>query len=205
MSQLADILWRNAGQVLTPELVAGILQGAAFVPPAYIDVAQFETVSCGSYTFAVERFAPAIEELRPLHVAHYSETEKHRHGLPLQFDYTGTAEQDYLGRYLLFTVRRNGELVGHCGQRISRSAHTQTLFADEDALFLRADCRGGRTSIRFIEYMESCLTKIGVRELRVSAKLVNSADKLLIKCGFVPVATQLVKIIEVPHETQTEV
>jgi len=195
MNYLAGILWRNQGQVLTPELILGLLQGATMPPPAFIPVEQFESEQCGSYVFAVERFEPAISELHPLHEAHWEETEKHRHGIPLDYDYAAMVKRDQAGQYLLFTIRKDGELVGHCGQIIGVSSHTKTLFADEDALFLRADCRGGRTSLKFIRYMESCLVQIGVKEIRVSAKMVNSADKLLMKCGFAPVATLLVKLV----------
>jgi hypothetical protein len=200
MNHLASILWRNQGQVLTPEMILGLLQGASMPPPAFIPVDQFAPQECGSYVFAVERFEPAISELHPLHEAHWAETEKHRHGLELNYDYARMAGLDRTGALLLFTIRRDGELVGHCGQVIGVSSHSKTKYADEDALFLRMDCRGGRTSIKFIRYIEDCLVQIGVKEIRVSAKMVNSADKLLMKCGFAPVATLLVKLVGVQDE-----
>jgi hypothetical protein len=195
LAALQNVLWRNAGQVLTPELILGVLQGAMRPPDQYIDLSLFSPAQSGRYVFAAERFADTVSELRPLHQAHWLETEKHRHGLPLQFDYAGTAEYDRLGEYVHFTARREGELIGYCGYRIRYSTHTQTLFASEDALFLRADARGGRTSFRFLQYMEDCLVKLGVREFHASGKLINSADRMLIKFGFVPVATQMVKFV----------
>ena len=41
MNLLPEILWRNQGQILTPELISGILHGADFTPDNSIDVAQF--------------------------------------------------------------------------------------------------------------------------------------------------------------------
>jgi hypothetical protein len=202
---ISEILWRNQGNVLTPELIVGLIHGISFAPDRSIPLDQFATKTCGSYVFAVERFAEAVEELKPLHAAHWAETEKHRNGIPLQYDYDGFSARDRAGTVLLFTIRKDGELVGHCTQKLFTSAHTGTLVADEDALFIRSDCRGGRTSYRFIGYMEDCLTQIGVREIRVSAKMVNAADKLLEKCGFKPVATQLVKLVGGKNETETSV
>lgn len=192
---LEAILWNNEGQRLTPELIVGILQGAAYVPANYIDFSAIEPLVYGDYVFHAERFATAVEELKPLHTAHWLETEKHRHGLHLAYDYPGFEALDRAGRLVLFTVRRGGELVGQCAQKLGTSMHTGTLFADEDSLFLRADCRGGWTAKRFIAYMEAGLQTLGVVEVRASTKLVNTAGKLLELCGFARVANQYVKML----------
>lgn len=200
---LHEVLWRNQGQVLTPELIIGILQGAQFEPPRYIDLQQFEPEVSGSYTFHIERIADIVSEIHPLHEQHWQETEKHRHGLGLNYNYDVYALNDRRGKFLQFTIRKGGELVGYSGMNLYPSTHTQTLVADEDSLFLRKDCRGGRTIFRFIAYIDKCLTQIGVKEVRLSAKILNATDKLLVKCGFTPVATQLVKFLGVNDENQT--
>lgn len=200
---LHAILRRNEGQILTPELILGLMQGAAYVPERYIDLDQFGQREFGAFTFQVERMEKVASELHPLHEAHWQETEKHRHGLALDYAYGALALADRQGRFLQFTVRRSGELVGYSGMNIHVSTHTKTLVATEDSLFLRPDCRGGRTIFKFIDFIDESLTLLGVKEVRLSTKMVNSTDKLLMKCGFKPFATQLVKFLGVQDEAQT--
>lgn len=194
-ADLAQALWRNQGQVLTPEVIVGLLAAESFVPDAYIDLNGVESDGRAGYVFHVERYAAALPELAPLHKAHWLETEKHRHAVPLNPDYDDFVGMDRAGRLLLFTIRKDGELVGQSTMRLHRSTHSQTLVSNEDSLFLRQDHRGGLMILAFIRYMDKVLTSLGVREVRVSSKLVNNADKLMIRAGFTPFATQLVKIL----------
>jgi len=196
-----EALWRNQGQVLTPELITGLIGALTYVPERYIDFSVIEPESYGAYTFHVERYADALPELSELHKLHWLETEKHRHGIPLKPDYNGFVSADRSGGLVLFTIRKAGELVGQSTMKVYRSMHTQTLAADEDSLFLRADHRGGRTIFKFIAYMDKVLTGLHVKEVRVSSKLLNSADKLMMRCGFKPFATQLVKMLGVSDAT----
>lgn len=204
LDNLSDILWRNQGQVLTPELIVGILQGAAYQPARFIDYTNIKPYKYGKYIFHVERYASALEELKPLHAAHWQETEKYRHELPLNPDYAGFIAQDRAGMLVLFTIRKDGELVGQSTMKIFSSMHSQTLVANEDSLFLRQDHRGGFMIMRFIRYMDMVLTALGVREVRVSSKTVNGADKLMIRAGFKPFAIQLVKFLGVPSDGNTD-
>ena len=205
MQTLHEALWRNQGQTLTPELIVGIIQGAAFQPDRHISFSGIEPVEYKGYVFHVERYAHALPELIPLHREHWQETEKYRHAIPLMPDYDGFIAQDRAGGLVLFTIRKDGELVGQSTMRLHSSMHSQTLVANEDSLFLRKDHRGGFMMVRFIKYMDAILTALDVREVRVSSKLVNGADKLMIRAGFTPFATQLVKLLGVTHETQTQV
>ena len=41
----------------------------------------------GEYAFAVERMENMLEEIKPLHQAHWKETEAHRHGIAFNPDY----------------------------------------------------------------------------------------------------------------------
>jgi len=202
---LHDILWRNSGQVLTPELIVGILQGASFQPERHVDFSEIAPVDYKGYVFHVERYASALPELIPLHRDHWQETEKYRHSIPLNPDYDGFIAQDRAGALVLFTIRKDGALVGQSTMKLHASMHSQTLVANEDSLFLRKDHRGGFMMVRFIRYMDAILTALGVREVRVSSKLVNGADKLMMRAGFKPFATQLVKLLGVPDEAQTQI
>lgn len=198
---IADILWRNQGQVLTPELIVGIVHAANFVPDMGVDFSNIEPVVHGDFTFHVQRYIDALPELKELHHLHWLETEKHRHNLPFNMNYEDYLRADRAGGIVLFTIRKEGRLVGQSTMRLHFSTHTQTLVSDEDTLFLHSDYRGGSTIFKFIAYMDDVLTGMGVKEVRVSSKIINSADKLMMRCGFVPFATQLVKFLGVKNET----
>lgn len=202
MNLLSQILWRNQGQVLTPELISGILHGADYTPDNSIDVGQFAPCEYNGYTFAVERYQDIVDEIKPLHKLHWEEVDERLAVLPLNPDYPRYVKINREGRSLKFTVRKNGELVGYCLVMLSKSLHTQTNYAYEDALFMRKDHRGGFTIIQFVKYMVRCLAGIGVREIRVTSKTSNKAHLLMQRAGFTPCAIQLVLMTEANHADQ---
>lgn len=203
MPGLPEILIKYKDRVLDAAAIIAVVNEAMARPDSAIPLDQFEPVEMRGFVFAVERYADRLDEMKRLHAAHWAETEKHRHGLLLNPDYDGFLRMERDGRLLLFTIRHGGELVGHTTMKLARSMHTQTRFAEEDSLFLRADHRGNAFAVlSFLKYVESALERLGVVEIRCSTKLVNGADKLLMRAGFAPVAVQLVKMIgKAKHET----
>ena len=197
-SALRNALEVHRGRELTAERIDEIIR-AVTPRPSPIDLSGIRPKFYGEYTFHVERYGHALEELMPLHRLHWAETEKYRHGLPLNPDYERFLALERAGRLMLFTIRKNGELVGHTTMKLFESMHTQTIVAEEDSLFLREDCRGGWKILRFIDYAATYLGRQGAREVRVSAKLSNRANKLLERVGFLPTAMMMVKMIEVPN------
>jgi len=195
---LDDILWRNKGQVLTPELILGIIQGASYVAPQRIPIDNILPSEHEGYVFAVERFEDILEELAPMHALHYSETETFWAGIEFNPDYRDYIECERAGGSLQFTIRKDGVLVGQCLMKVFKSRHTQTLAASEDALFIHPDHRRGLAFFRyFIRWIEDALACLGVRQVTLTSKTANSADKLMMRCGYKPTATQLGKILEV--------
>lgn len=187
----------HLGQTLTPELAAYIEHTAGFEPPRPLDLLQFTPAQHERYVIGVERFAAIVGELHALHAAHWSETERHRHGLPLAPDYDGMVERERAGRLLQFTVRLDGVLVGNLRLFLVRSSHTGTTFAEEDTLYLRPEHRGGFLAMRLLRYAEAAVIALGVREIRANSKLVNRADVLMRRMGYTAVATQFVKLVGV--------
>jgi hypothetical protein len=186
-----------ARENLTQEAALRIL--AAVFPVCPIDTQQFGSSEHAGYVLAIECFAAILPELHPLHVDHYAETERHRHGIALDPDYPALIDLERAGRLLQVTCRHQGTLVGHIRMFLHRSTHTQTLFAEEDTLYLAPAHRGGMTAIRMIEYVEKCLSMLGVREIRANSKLSNRADVLLKRRGYQPVALQFVKLLASPR------
>lgn len=139
---------------------------------------------CGSYEFAMEPMTDALlAELHPLHARHWQETEAYRHGIPLAPQYERLQALNKQGRYVVFTVRRDGELVGDCSVHLYTSAHTSTLAAKEDTLFIAPEHRLGRLAFRFTKYVIKRLAEIGARELTVSAKVGTRSERFFERMG----------------------
>lgn len=179
-----------------------ICQAAAELP----DLVQPELISrivpesCNGYVFAIERMEVIKQEIVPLHRAHWEETEEHRHGLPFNPDYATFKRHERAGRYILFTMRKDEILVGNCAMYLVRSAHTQTLIAKEDTLYLLPEARKGRNAFRFVDYIERALFRLGVKEINITVKVVNTAGNFFKKAGYRHVEDGLTKILEAQHE-----
>lgn len=195
MNNLMDALQRNLGNTLTPELIAGLYM-AAEEQPSPIDIAGIPQDTHADYVLAVERIEDVLGEIKPLHAAHWAETETYRHGIALNADYEYMISSERSGRFMLFTVRdQANELVGNCMMYLTRSTHTQKWVAEEDTIFIRVDHRKGRLGIKLVRYVESVLRALGVTEIRVTVKTVNRAGVLLKALGYTHTADQLVKVL----------
>lgn len=199
MNSLKQALERNIGNVLTPELSAGLYMSAQ-EPQTPIDVFNIPGKTHWDYVFAVERIEHVLHELKPLHEAHWKETESYRHSIPLNADYEYMIESERAGRFVLFTLRAPGkELVGNCMMYLTRSTHTRQWVAEEDTIFIHPTHRKGRLGIKFIQYVEEVLSGLGITEIRVTVKTVNRAGDLLQALGYQHTANQLVKVLGESH------
>lgn len=202
--QLVALLKAHIGKRLTSDLATRIYMLAEtmpmLIPPDRIEAILPET--CGQVTFAIERMRDIEAEIKPLHQAHWHETEGHRHGLDLNPDYETFKRYERTGRYVLFTARKAGCLVGNCAMYLGMSAHTQTLVATEDTLYLLPEARRGTTGRAFIGYVEDGLRKLGVREIDITVKTVNRAERLFRMLGYRHVENGLTKILEAENVQQ---
>jgi hypothetical protein len=199
VSPLRLALRTYLGMVLTPEIAAAIESAAPAWPVSRdIDLAGLGVVTtAGGYTIQAERLADILEEMHPLHVEHWAETERHRHDIALNPDYAFMLEAERAGRMLQFTLRDpGGALVGNLRMYIDVSRHTQTEFAKEDTLYIQPAHRGGFVVMALIRFAEKALVSIGAQEIRVNSKLVNRADVLMRRMGYQPVALEFVKIFK---------
>ncbi|HET7060547.1 MAG TPA: GNAT family N-acetyltransferase [Nitrosospira sp.] len=200
-NDLISLLRANLGAVLSAELAADICMAASAVPrliPAEA-IDGLRSREHDGFAFGVERIEDIAAEMKPLHRAHWNETESHRHGLELNPDYEAFTRYERSGRYLLFTLRKDGRLLGNCAIYLDRSAHTQTLIATEDTLYLLPEARRGRVARRFVAYVEDALRELGVREIHITVKTVNRAGRFLQMLGYRHVENGLMKILEVDN------
>ena len=199
--QLIAILRANIGHKLTPEAAADICIAADALLPIMprSRIEEIEPEQYPDYTFAIERIEDIGKEIRPLHWAHWKETEEHRHGLPFDPDYKTFIRYEQAGRYILFTLRAEGILLGNCAMYLTRSAHTQTLMAKEDTLYLLPKARRGQCAKRFVAYVENSLRQLGVMEINITVKRVNRAGRLFRLLGYRHVEDGLTKLLEAHH------
>jgi hypothetical protein len=202
MSQeLLRILKANIGIPMTPEIAADIYVLANRLPTVVSRdvIDKIRPSDYQGFTFAVERMEDIVDEMRPLHQAHWNETEAHRHGLPFNPDYQTFVRYERAGRFILFTLRSDGVLLGNCAMYLSPSAHTQTLIATEDTLYFLPEARIGNMAGNFIAYCENALQSLGVREINVSVKTVNKAGRFFKMLGYKHVENGLSKVLENDH------
>lgn len=187
---------KHLGSTITPEVAAAIEVEAFREPEQAVDPDRFEPARHGDYTIRVESFRGIIGELDPMHQAHWLETEKHRHGLPLNPAYDRVKAMERAGRVVQFTVRRGGELAGHLRMYQLESIHTQLQVAQEDTLYLHPDHRpGGHLMTALLRYAERAHTELGASEIQANSKTVNNADVLMRRLRYQHVANQFSKIL----------
>lgn len=195
---LIDILKSNIGKTLTSEIAADIMVAANQLSTLVHreTIARVKPADYQEFTFAIELIDDITDEIKPLHLAHWNETEAHRHGLPFNPDYQTFFRYERAGRYILFTLRKDGILLGNCAMYLDKSTHTQTLIATEDTLYLCPEARKGRTAMRFVRYVEEALLQLGVREIEISVKITNRAGKFFEFMGYRQVEIGLKKVIK---------
>ncbi len=200
MSPLRNALAAHLGQVLTPEVAAAIELIALAPDDISYEPAAFGQITHGDYTIAVERFSDIADEMHLLHEMHWQETEKHRHGLVMNPNYLEFVARQRRGQMIQFTLRSSmGLLVGNLRMYLAESLHTQTRYASEDTLFIHPDHRGSFVVMALMRFAESSLRAIGIKEIRVNSKLINKADVLMRRMGYMPVATEFVKFLGEDH------
>lgn len=199
--ELISLLRANVGSTLTPDLAAHICVAANRIETLVQtgDIEQIKPEHHQSVVFAMERIENITEEIKQLHRAHWNETEEHRHKLPFNPDYATFIQYERAGRYVLLTVRSEGKLLGNCAMYLDRSAHTQTLIATEDTLYLLPEARTGGVAKRFVAYVENAMQSLGAREINITVKTVNKAARFFRLLGYRHVENGLTKILEVEN------
>lgn len=196
-ANLRNAIASRLGQVLTPEVAVEIEMAAFAVPDESHDPAKFGEKEYKGFIFKAERLGDILDEIHPLHEAHFQETEKHRLGFGLDVDYDAMLFSERRGQLLQFTMRTtDGKLVGNIRMYINKSLHTGTLYASEDTYFVLPEYRQGFAALRFWQFMEDCVKSIGVREVRTDSKVLNKVHKLNEYCGYKHVANKYVKVFE---------
>jgi len=190
-SLLRGVLSESLGQELTPELAALIESVSRLPQDNPIDPSIFGESEYRGVVFRAEKLVDVLEELKPLHVAHFRETEGHHHHLKLEPDYEDMLMRERAGRLVQFTARREGELVGHIRMNVVPSIHFDCTTATEEVLYLSPEVRKGFTAVRFIQFVEESMRAIGVEEIRTDSK--GGSARLMEYLGYTPISTKYFK------------
>jgi GNAT superfamily N-acetyltransferase len=200
-NELIGLLQSNLGMPLSAELAADIMLAADRIPAliACDAVDRIKPERYRDFVFSLELIEVIANDIKPLHKAHWDETEGHRHGLPFNPDYAAFARYERAGRYVLLTLRADGKLSGNCAMYLDKSMHTQTIIATEDTLYLLPEVRKGRVARHFVAYIERAMRQLGAREIHITVKTVNKAGRFFQMLGYRHVENGLMKILEVDN------
>ena len=130
-------------------------------------------------TFQEERFVDAWPEFEILAREHWAETMAPVTDDEFTPDTKRYAQFNDIGFYRLYTVRKNGVLMGNLGIYITDSMHTRKIVAQEDSWYMRPEIRTGRTSMRFVQYVEQELIKHGVTSVNTTTPPKAKSRRLL--------------------------
>lgn len=143
-----------------------------------------------------ERAHDLWDEIDELIKDHYHEIA-HYQDIPLSPDREKYEKAEDNNRFRIYTVRREGKLVGYAAFFIGYSIHYSTSFqAVQDVLFITPSERRGSLGMRLIKYTEEELKKDGVEVIYQHVKEGHPALQCLLeRRGYKAVDTILCKRI----------
>jgi len=125
----------------------------------------------GDISIGIERMSECLEELAPLHEAHYAETEEAYLDDPYDPDYARLFRLEEDGGYVVFTVRKNMELVGYIQYHVFRDLHTQRVYtAREDCLYIKPEARGLGLAPKLLNFAEYGLRQLNCKYVGMTSK-----------------------------------
>lgn len=197
-TDLIKLLQGNLYQPLTTDLAAQIYELATRVSGLLRQdqLREIEPEQIGEYTYARERLQDILEEMAPLHQAHWDEKEVEPGRPGFNPDYDKFIRFEQAGRAIVFTLRKEGRLIGNFSLYLSQSMHTQALRSTEDTLYIVPEERKGRLAARLVGYAERALKRLGVTEINVTVKINNKHGRYFQMIGYRHVSNGLMKVLE---------
>lgn len=159
----------------------------------------FTPHTSGEACFGLERLADIEDELRPLHEAHYNETETLYLDTEFNPSYDRYKASEEAGQFILFTVRVDSTLVGYLQYYVFNDMHTRIKQAREDAFFIVEKYRGKKLAPGLLSYAEDALRQLGCSMIGMSSKAPVGGPQIgpfLEKRGYTPVAMFYAKKLE---------
>lgn len=120
------------------------------------------------------------EEFSGLIQEHWQEVATNKDKIPLDPDYDRYISLEEADALKVFTVRDGGTLVGYFAVFVFPHIHyQQTVYAQNDVIYLTPDYRKGMVASRLIRFAEDCLKEDGVDVLMINTKVSHDFSPLL--------------------------
>lgn len=135
--------------------------------------------------FAKETVLGVADEIVPLLQAHYRETCRHRDVMYLSPDWPRYVSLEESGACHVFTARVDGVLVGYAAFFVAPHPHyIETVVASNDVMFIDKEHRRGSNALRFIDYCEQELKKVGANMVTWHIKYSLDWSPIMYRKGY---------------------
>lgn len=140
-------------------------------------------------TFQEESVAACWDELLPLAYQHHQSSQNYKRHEPFRPLRERYERYNEAGIFRLLTARDHHRLVGYFGVYLMESMHSQLPILREDTFYLDPAYRGGRSALRFLDFIESYFQREVPLEVLFSCEEDNTSGikKLLAYRGYQPV------------------
>lgn len=146
--------------------------------------------------FARESFTEIRNEICPLWEAHFSEVCRDQDAVPLDVDEATYTAMEVREELVVITARRLGDLVGYAFIIVGKHIHHRsTTVAQTDMYYLRPDCRGGRTALRFFRAVEREAASAGAVRFVIETLAGRNHTRLLRHLGYEPNEIMMHKLL----------
>jgi hypothetical protein len=134
--------------------------------------------------FAEERYEDILDEIVPMHYAHWIESGEYKSGFIFNMKYDRFISNNKTGFFRLYTARSGVILVGYIGVYVSQSMHTDNYVATEDTFYILRKYRLGDLAKNLLKYVESELSKLTPISISVSLAADSRLSNFLIRLGY---------------------
>jgi len=130
---------------------------------------------------AIEPYAAAVDEMRPIFVEHWQELALYP-DIPLDPDYAVYEALDRLGQMAIYTVRSRGEMVGYAVYFIRKHHHYRGhTWALSDIVLVRNGHRNFGVGTALFDFIEDDLRKRGVDVVHTMTKVASPELAMLLR------------------------
>lgn len=151
------------------------------------------------YVIGLEKLADCLSELMPLHQEQVAVTDMHMLSFPVKFNYWMYLLSEQRSQQVLFTLRKDGKVVGNLVYTIKPAANFKDAIGAVDCgLYIYPENRGGGRAVKLMRYAEEVLKELGVHYIVHGDKsLAGGADlsKFFQRQGYKPYSVEYVKEI----------
>lgn len=143
----------------------------------------------------IEKLHKVIAEVYPLLQAHYEEVAVNKEKVKLSPDLVRYLDLEECGQFVVFTLRKDGELIGYNAFILTTFLHNKNnMLAQNDVLYIKPEYRHGSAARRLMKAAEEWLIgKVDI--ISYHSKVDHDFSPLLERDGYDKVEYILMKEI----------